>query len=114
MKTLIGLFVGLLLSGCATSQVAYKPAPAEIQPLIDKYKLNAYTLDVTLMPAWTRTDRLPVRKAGVVFYRMPKEEETYTGFTFDLFYDPSQGVYWVKRTTGGLEEKEENFGPIRL
>lgn len=106
--------MGMLLAGCASSPVANRPAPAEIQPLINKYKLNAYTLDVTLMPAWTRTERLPVRKPGVVSYRMPKEEESFTAFTFDVFYDPGQGVYWVRRTTGGLEEKEENFGPIRL
>lgn len=87
------------------------PSP-EVQRLIKKYGIDAYTLDVNLLPRWTATPSIPKRSRGEM-YRLPQERVSLEAFIFDVYYDRAQEVFWVKRTTPAAS-LEENYGPVKL
>jgi hypothetical protein len=102
-----------LLAACAGMSEAARPPSPEVQRLINKYHIDKYTLDVALMPRWTATPSVPVRRGQGQMYRLPQEHVSLEAFIFDVYYAPGQGMFWVKRTSPAAS-LEEIYGPIRL
>lgn len=102
-----------VLMGCAGMGGAAAPPSPEVQRLINKYRIDNYTLDVALMPPWTASSSIPARRESREMYRLPQERVSLEAYIFDVYYDRAQGMFWVKRTSPAAS-LEEIYGPIRL
>ena len=109
----LGVALAVLLAGCASTEVSHRPPPPNIQRFLDKYGIDKYTVDVNLMPKWTASPRIPIKRGQAESFRLPDERISFDAFIFDVFYDPSQGTYWVRRTNR-TASIEENYGPVKL
>ena len=109
------LLLGLvsLFAGCAgLGNSNLEPSP-EVRRFVHKYRIDDYTLDVALMPRWTASPSIPLRRGQGEMYRLPQERVSLEAFIFDVYYDRSQGLFWVKRTSPSAS-LEENYGPVKI
>jgi hypothetical protein len=110
---LLVLGLAALLAGCAGLGSANLEPSSEVQRFIRKYRIDDYTLDVALMPRWTASPSIPVRRGQGEMYRLPQERVSLEAFIFDVYYDRAQGLFWVKRTSPAAS-LEENYGPVKI